>query len=226
MRRKLIAATMVLGLGAALVAAVPASAHPDSGDGLRVPSVDAARGSRNGETYTFSSEILSITGNPFFGTPITYGGDPNRHSVTMYEKFTLRKGKSVEEHSIVHWGPGNNEFDRNGGVRFQGGSVRIMSFGDCIPEGSVDILLDDLAQYDCDWLRMENAVMRNLVQSTSSANGFDGWIMNVTSDITDGGGRFKGAEGKFHIQLAATWDSNAPNLLDLKGTGRGQFTSE
>ena len=187
---------------------------------LSAPLVNA------GETYTFSSQILSITGNPFFGTPITYGGDPNRHSVTTYEKFTLRKGASVEEHNIVHWGPGQNEYYRNGGVRFQGGSVRIMSFGNCIPEGSVDILLDDLAQYDCDWRLMENTVMRNLIQSTGSASGFDGWIMNLKSDITDGGGRFKGAEGKFHIQLAATWDVNDPNLLDLKGTGRGRFTTE
>jgi hypothetical protein len=144
----------------------------------------------------------------------------------MYEKFTLRKGASVEEHNIVHWGPGQNEYYRNGGVRFQGGSVRIMSFGNCITEGSVDILLDDLAQYDCDWLKIENAVMRNLIQATDSANGFDGWIMNLTSDITDGGGRFKGAEGEFHIKLAATWDVNDPNLLDLNGTGRGVFTSE
>jgi hypothetical protein len=144
----------------------------------------------------------------------------------MYEKFTLRKGASVEEHNTVHWGPGQIEYYRNRGVRFLGGSVRIMSLGNCIPEGSVDILLDDLAQYDCDWLKIENAVMRNLIQATDSANGFDGWIMNLTSDITDGGGRFKGAEGEFHIKLAATWDVNDPNLLDLNGTGRGVFTSE
>jgi hypothetical protein len=180
----------------------------------------------NAETYTFSSQIMSITGNPFFGTPITYGGDPNRHSVTIYEKFTLRNRDSVEEHDTVHWGPGQIAFSGNRGVTFMGGAVRIMSFGNCIPEASVDILLDDLAQYDCDWFRIENAVMRNLIQATDSANGFDGWIMNLRSDITDGGGRFKGAEGKIHIQFAATWDLNDPNLLDLNGTWRGTFTSE
>ena len=101
-----------------------------------------------------------------------------------------------------------------------------MSFGNCITEGSVDILLDDLAQFDCDWFKIENGVMRNLTQLRDSANGFDGWIMNLTSDITDGGGRFKGADGTYHIQFAATVDFTTTNILDLKGTGRGQFTTE
>jgi hypothetical protein len=218
--KKLLMALLVAALTTA-VAVVPASAHTEAGNGQSAPLGSA------GETYTFSSEIQSITGNPIFGTPITYGGDPDRHSVTMYQNLTLRKGNSVEEHNVVYWGPGQNEFKRNGGVRFHGGSVRIMSFGDCIPEGSVDILLDDLAQFDCDWFKTENDLMRNLIQSSGGANGFDGWIMNLTADITDGGGRFKGAAGTFHVQLAATWDpENNPNLLDLEGTFRGQFRAE
>jgi len=212
MTTKLIAATMALLVAALMMAvpAVPVSAQHDSGAG---------------ETYTFSSEIQSITGNPIFGTPIMYGGEPG-HSVTFFEKFTLRNGNSVEEHNIVHWGPGQIEFNRNGGLRFLGGSVRIFSFGNCIPVGSVDILLDDLAQFDCDWFKTENTFMRNLIPSSDSANGFDGWIANLTSDITDGGGRFKWADGMLQQHFAGTLDFDTPNILDLKGTNRGLFTTE
>jgi hypothetical protein len=212
MTTKLIAATMALLVAVLMMAvpAVPVSADDDSGAG---------------ETYTFSSEIQSITGNPFFGTPIIYGGEPG-HSVTFFEKLTLRYGNSVEEHNVVHWGPGQVEFNRNDGVRFHGGSVRIFSFDDCIPEASVDILLDDLAQFDCDWFKIGNTFHRNLLPSSGNANGFDGWIMNLTHDITDGGGRFKWANGMFQQHLAATWDVNDPNLLDIKGTSRGLFTTE